>query len=208
MAQLCPTLCNPMNHSMPGLPVHHQLLESTQTHVHRVGDAIQPSHPLSSPSPPALNRPSIIRVFSSESAFRIRWPKDWNFSFRIKESWMLKNQCFLTVVLEKTFESPLDYKEIKPVNPKGTQSWIFIGRTDAEAETPILQPPDAKNWLTGKDADAGKDWRQEEKGMTGWDGWMASPMLWTWVLASSGSWWWTGKPGMLQSMGLQRVRHG
>ena len=77
----------------------------------------------------------------------------------------------------------------------------LIGRTDAEAETPILWPPDAKKWLIGKDPDAGKDWRQEEKGMTGWDGWMASLTQWTWVWAGSGSWWWTGKPGVLQSMG-------
>ena len=83
-----------------------------------------------------------------------------------KESWVPKNWCFWTVVLEKTLESPLDCKEIKPVNPKGNQSWIFIGRTDGEAETPILWPSDAKNWLIGKDPDAGKDWRQEEKGMT------------------------------------------
>ena len=82
VAQSCPTLCDPMNCSTPGLPVHHQLLESTQTHVHRVGDTIQPSHPLSSPSPPAINLPS-IRVFSTESALRIRWPKYWSFSFSI-----------------------------------------------------------------------------------------------------------------------------
>ena len=83
-----------------------------------------------------------------------------------KESWALKNRCFWTVVLEKALETPLDCKEIKPVNPRGNQSWIFIGRTNAEAETPILWPPDAKNWLIWKDPDAGKDWRQEEKGMT------------------------------------------
>ena len=83
-----------------------------------------------------------------------------------KESWAPKNRCFWTVVLEKTLESPLDCKEIQPVNPKENQSWIFIGRTDAEAETPILWPPDVKNWLTGKDPDAGKDWGQEEKGTT------------------------------------------
>ena len=82
-----------------------------------------------------------------------------------KESWALKNWCFWTVVLEKTLESPLDSKEIKLVNPKGNQSWIFIGRTDAEGEAQILQPYDAKKWLTGKEPDAGKDWRQEEKGM-------------------------------------------
>ena len=78
----------------------------------------------------------------------------------------MKNWLFWTVVLEKTLESPLDGKEIQPVHMKGNQSWIFIGRTDAEAETPIIWPPDVKNWLTGKDPDAGKDWRQEEKGTT------------------------------------------
>ena len=83
-----------------------------------------------------------------------------------KESWAPKNCCFWTVVLEKTLESPLDSKEIQAVHPKGNQSWMFIGRTDAEAEAPILWPPDAKNWLTGKDPDAGEDWRQEEKGKT------------------------------------------
>ena len=81
-----------------------------------------------------------------------------------KESWVLKNWCFWTVVLEKTLESPLDCKEIQPVHSKGNQSWIFIGRTDAEPETPIVWPHDAKNQLIGKDPDAGKDWRQEEKG--------------------------------------------
>ena len=82
-----------------------------------------------------------------------------------KEGWALKNWCFWTVVLEKILESPLACKEIKPVHLKGNQSWILIRRTDAEAEVPILRPPDVKNWLTGKDPDAGKDWRQE-KGMT------------------------------------------
>ena len=117
-----------------------------------------------------------------------------------------KNWCFWTVMLEKTLENPLDCKEIKPVHPKGNQSWIFTGGTDAEAEVPILWPPDAKSWLICKDPDVGKDWRQEEKGMNrGWDGWMASLTQWTWVWASSRSWWWTGKPGVLQSMRLQRV---
>ena len=126
-----------------------------------------------------------------------------------KESWAPKNWCFWTVVLEKTLQSPLDSKEIQPVHPKGDQSWIFIGRTDAEAETPILWPPDGKNWLIWKDPDAGKDWRWEEKGMTedemvGWHHW---PNQWTWVWVNSGSWWRTGWPGVLQSMGLQRVVH-
>ena len=97
----------------------------------------------------------------------------WMWELDYKESWALKNWCFWTVVLEKTLESPLDIKEIQSINPKGNQSWIFIGKTDAEAEIPIFWPPDAKNWLTGKDPDAGKDWRWEKKGptkdeMVGW----------------------------------------
>ena len=94
-----------------------------------------------------------------------------------KESWVSKNWCFQIVLLEKALESLLNCKEIKPVNPKGNQPWIFIGRTDAEAAAPILWPPDAKSWLTGKDPDAGKDWGQEEKGeeedeMVGWHHWL------------------------------------
>ena len=90
----------------------------------------------------------------------------WMWELDYKQSWTPKNWCFWTVVLEKTVESPLECKEIKPVHPKWNQSWIFIGRTDAEAETLILWLPDAKNWLIEKDRDAGKDWRQEEKGMS------------------------------------------
>ena len=90
----------------------------------------------------------------------------WMWGLDYKESWVPKNWCFWTVVLEKTLESPLDCKETQPVHPKGNQSWIFFGRTDAEAETAIVWPPDTKNWLTGKDPAAGKDWRWEEKGMT------------------------------------------
>ena len=82
-----------------------------------------------------------------------------------KESWAPKNWCFWTVVLEMTLESPLDCKEIQPVHPKGDQSWVFIGRTDAKAETPVLLPPDEKSWLIGKHPDAGTDWRQMEKVM-------------------------------------------
>ena len=100
----------------------------------------------------------------------------WMWELDYKESWAPKNWCFWTVVLEKTLESPLDSKEIQPVNPKGNQPWIFIGRTDAEA--PVLWPPDAKNWHIGKDPDAGKDWRQEEKWtiedeMVGWHHWLS-----------------------------------
>ena len=90
----------------------------------------------------------------------------WMWELDHKESWAPKNCCFLTVVLEKALVSLLDWKEIKPVHPKGNQSWIFTGRADTEAEAPILWPTDAKNWITGKDSDAGKDWRQEEKGIT------------------------------------------
>ena len=100
----------------------------------------------------------------------------WMWGLDYKESWTLKNWCFWTVVLEKTLESPLDFKEIQPVHLKGDQSWIFIGRTGAEAETPILWSPDVKNWLVWKDPDAGKDWGQEkwttEDEMVGWHHWL------------------------------------
>ena len=112
-----------------------------------------------------------------------------------------KNWCFWSVVLEKTLESPLDCKEIQPVHPKRDQSWVFIERTDAEAEAPVLWPPHTKSWLIGKDADAGRDWGQEEKGTTEDDGWMASPTRWAWVSVNSGSWWWIGKPGVLRLWG-------
>ena len=115
-----------------------------------------------------------------------------------KESWALKNWCFWIVVLEKTLESPLDCKMIKPVDPKGNQSWIFIGRIDAK--TPILWPPDVKNWLTGKDPDAGKDWRQEkgitEDEMVRWHHWLDGH-------ESEKVWDDDGKPGVLQSMGKE-----
>ena len=121
---------------------------------------------------------------------------------------MLKNWCFWTVVLEKTFESPLDCKEIQLVHSEGDQPWVFFGRNDAKAETPVLWPPHAKSWLIGKDSDAGWDWGQEKKGMTedemaGWHHWLD----WTWVWVNSRSWCWTGRPGVLQFMGLQRVGH-
>ena len=108
------------------------------------------------------------------------------------ESWTIKRaehrriDIFELWCWRKLFESALNCEEIKPVNPKGNQSWIFIGRTDAEDETPILWPPDVKNWLIGKDPDAGKGWRQKKKGTTRWDGWMASLTRWTWVWVNSG----------------------
>ena len=98
------------------------------------------------------------------------------------KNYTIKNWHFWTVVLEKTLENNLDSKEIKPVNPKGNQFWIFIGRTDAEAETPLLWPPDAQSWLIGKDPDAGKDWGARGEGDNGgWTGWMASLTQWAWV---------------------------
>ena len=133
----------------------------------------------------------------------------WMWELGYKESWVLKNWCLWTMVLEKTLASPLDHKEIQPVHPKGNQSWIFIGRTDAEAETPVnilvtwceelthLKRPwcweRLRAWGEGDDR--------------GWDGWMASPTQWTWVWVNSGSWCWTGSPGVLQSMGSQRIGH-
>ena len=124
-----------------------------------------------------------------------------------KETWAPKNWCFWTVILEKTLESPLDYKEIQPVHSKGNQSWIFIGRTDAEAETTILWPPVAKNWLLWKSLMLGKIEGGSRRGwqrMRWLDGITNSMDM---NLSNSGSWWWTGRPGMLQSMGLQRVGH-
>ena len=113
----------------------------------------------------------------SSQSFGFSCSHVWMWELDYKESWMMKNWCFWTVVLEKALESHLDCKEIKPVHPKGNQSWISIGRTDAEAESSILWPPDVKNWLIWKDPIAGEDWRQEEKGMTedemvGWHYWL------------------------------------
>ena len=126
-----------------------------------------------------------------------------------KESWALKNWRFWTVVLEKTLESPLDCKEIQPVRSKGDQSWVLFGRTAVEAETPVLWPPDAESWLIGKEKTLmlGKIEGRRRGGNRGWDGWMASPNRWTRVWVDSGSWWWTGRPGMLRFMRSQRVRH-
>ena len=132
----------------------------------------------------------------------------WMWKFDCEESWVLKNWCFWTVVLEKTLESPLDCKEIQPVHPKGNKSWMFIGRTDAEAETPILWPPHEKCWLIGKHRDAGRDLGGRKRRV-----WQTIRCLdgitdlWTWVYVNSRSWWWTGRPYMLWLMGSQRVGH-
>ena len=105
-----------------------------------------------------------VRIFSQGYGFSSGHVWMWELDY--KEGWVQKNWCFWTVVLEKTLESPLDCKEIQPVHPKGNQSWVFIGRTDVKAETPVLWPPDMKSWLIWKDPDVGKDWGQEEKGTT------------------------------------------
>ena len=124
----------------------------------------------------------------------------WMWDFDCEEGWAPKNWCFWTVVLEKTLENPLECKEIQPVHPKGDQSWIFIGRTDAEPETPILWPPDEKTHLK-------RPWcwerlrAGEEGDDRGWDGGMASSTQWIWVWVNSGSWWWKGRPGMKWFMG-------
>ena len=132
----------------------------------------------------------------------------WMWELDYKESWAPKYWCFRTVVLEKTLESPLDCKEIQPVHPKGNQYWIFNGRTDAGTETPKLWPPDAKNWLIGKKPWCCERLKAGEGDDRGWDDWIPSLTRWTWVCGvKSGSWWWTGKPGVLQSMGSQRVEH-
>ena len=201
-----------MDCSMWGFPVHYQLLELAQTHVHQVSDAIQPSHPSVIPfssclqSFPAswsfhmsqffasggqsirasasvlpmniqgwfplgltglisLKLKGLSRVFSNSIVQKHQFfgPSAFFMVIYWTEGLMFLN-C--GVVLEKTLESPLDFKEIKPVNPRGNQFWIFIRRADVEAEAPILWPPNVKSWIIGKDPDAGNDWRQKEKGMT------------------------------------------
>ena len=133
----------------------------------------------------------------------------WLLGFWLKNLCGFNNTLYSNTTwgLEKTLENPLDCKEIQPVHSKGDQSWVFTGRTDAEAKTPILWPPHAKDWLIGR------VWCWEGLGAGGegddreWDSWMASPTQWTWVWLNSRSWWWTGRPGVLRFMGSQRVGH-
>ena len=129
----------------------------------------------------------------------------WMWELDYKESRTPKNWCFWTVVLEKTSDSPLACKEIQPVHPKGNQSWMFLGRTDAEAGTPILWLPNGKSWLIERPWCFERLKAGGEKDDRGWNVWMASLTQWTWIWIDSGSWWW--RPGMLYSMGLQRVGH-
>ena len=167
VTQSCPTLSDPMDCSLPGpsnlvqfSPVTQlcpTLCNQTRQHIKKQRHYFNKKGPYSQ-----------SHGFTSSHV--------WMWELDYKESWALKNWCFWTAVLEKILESPLDSKEIQPVHPKGDNSWIFLGRTDAEAETPILWPPDVKNWLIGRDPDDGKVWRQEEKGMiedemVGWHHW-------------------------------------
>ena len=144
------------------------------------------------------------KVLSSQS-YSFSSSNVWMWELDCKERWVLKNRCFWTVVLEKTPESPLDSKEIQPVHPKGDQSWIFTGRTDAEAKTPNTLATWCEELTHQK-----RPWCWErlkvggEGDNRGWDGWMASPAPWTWVWASSRSWWWTGRSGVLPPTGSKR----
>ena len=152
----------------------------------------------------------LIYLFANEGpssqGFRFSSGHVWMWELDCEESWVLKNWCFWTVVLEETLESPLDCKEIQPVHSEGDQPWDFFGRNDAKAETPGYWPPHVKSWLVGK-------WCWEGLGAggegddRGWDGRMASPTRWTWVWVNSGSWWWTGRPGALRFIGWQRAGH-
>ena len=131
----------------------------------------------------------------------------WMWELNCEESWAPKNWCFWTVVLEKALESPWTTRRsnqsiLKEISPGCSLEGLML-----KLETPILWPPHTKSWLIGKDPDAERDWGQEEKGTTGWDGWMASWTRWTWDWVNSRSWWWTGRPGVLWFMGSQRVRH-
>ena len=171
-----------MDCSMPGFPVLHSLPEFTQTHVHWVSDAIQPSHLLLPPSPPVPNLSQHQYLFQRIcSLHQVAKVLEFQLQHQSQvfqvvmygcDSWTIKKaehwrtDAFELWCLEKTLESPLDCKEMQPVHPKGDQSWVFIGRTDVEAETQLLWPPDLKSWLIWKDHDAGKDWGQKEKGMT------------------------------------------
>ena len=144
---------------------------------------------------------------SSSQGYGFSCDHVWMWELYCEEGWEPKNWCFWTVVLEKTLESPLDCKEIHPVHPKEDQSWVFIGRADAEAETPILFHLMWRVDSLEKTLMLGGIWGRRRRDDRGWDGWMASLTGWTWVWVNSGNWWWTGRPGVLRFMGLQRVGH-
>ena len=177
MAQSCPTLCDPMDCSLPGSSVHGIFQAIVLEWI-----AISFSKGSCQPRDGTWVSRIVDRRFTIWTTREVNECESWTISqwmweLDYKEGWAPKNWCFWTVVLEKTLESPLDCKEIQPVHPKGNQLWIFIGRTDAENEASIVWPLNAKSQLIGKDPDAGKDWRQEEKGATedeivGWHHWL------------------------------------
>ena len=161
------------------------------------------------------NLDSILKGRDVTLPTKVRLVKAMVFPVVMYGCWSVKKaECRRTDAFElwcwRRLESPLDCRETQPVHPKGDQPWVFIGRTDAEAETPILWPSNVKSWLIGKDPGK-RCWERLRAGGEGddrgWDGWMASPTQWTWVWVDSGSWWWTGRPGLLQFMGSQRVRY-
>ena len=219
VAKLCPTLWDPMECSMPSSSVLHCLLEFAQIHVHWVGNAIQPSHPLPLPSPCAFN---LSQCFN-ESALRIRWPKYWSLSFSISPSneysrlISFRSDWFDLAAVQGTLKSLFQHHSLKAsilwwsafLMVQFSHPYTTTGKTIAVTIQSKDEYTDAKNWLIWKDPDAGKDWKWEEKGTTEDEmvGWHHPPTRWTWVWVSSGSWWWPGKPGVLQSMGSQRVRH-
>ena len=169
-AQSCLTLCNPVDCSPPGSSIHGilqaRILEWVAISSSRGSSQLRVQTQVSRIIGRRFNLWATRKGLQSQS-YGFSSSHVWMWELDGKESWAPKNWCFWTVVLEKTLESPLDCKETQPVHPKGNQSWIFVGRTDAEAETAIVYPPESKNWLIGSDPDAGKDWRWEKEGPTG-----------------------------------------
>ena len=210
VTQSCLTLCDPMDRSMSGLPVHHQL-QFTQTHVRRVSDTIQPSHHLSSPFPPTFNLSQHQGLFKWIS---IRWPKYWSFSFIISASnehaglISFRMNWLDLLAVQGTPKSLLQHHSSKTsilhhtafFTVQLSHSYVTTGKTIALTNS----CEDLTHWK--------RLWCWEGLGAGGegdarrWDGWMASPTRWTWVCVNW-SWWWTGRPGMLQFLGTQRVRH-
>ena len=184
VVQSCPTLCDPVDCNLLGFSVHGilqaRILEWVAISFSRWSsqprDQTQVSHIGGRRFNLWATREANESI-STHQSYGFSSSHVWIWELDHKKGWAAKNWCFWTVVLEKTLESPLERKEIKPVNPKGNLSWLLIGRTDAKVETPILWPHDGKNWLIWKGPDAGKEWKQEEKGMTedeivGWYHWL------------------------------------
>ena len=194
VTQSCPTLHDTVDCGLPGSSIHGmfqaRVLEWVSISFSNLDSILKSRHYFANKGPSSQS-------YGLSSSHVCMW------ELYHKESWLPENWCFWTVVLEKILESPLDCKEIQPVHPKGNQFWIFIGRTDVAAQTWATCCEELTPWKRPW------CWERLKAGGEGddreWDGWMASPTRWTWVWASSRSWWWTGKPGVLQSMGSQRV---